>query len=121
GLYLLVKPSGGKWWRYKYRFGGKEKLLALGAYPEISLAEAREKHLDARKALAAGNDPSRTKKEAKAKLALSSRQTFKAVALEWFENRQNKWLPKHSKKIIRCLEADAFPALGARPIADISA
>src|ERR1700677_4117946 len=65
GLYLLVQPSGSKWWRYKYRFAGKEKLLALGAYPDVSLVDARERHSQARKALAAGNDPGEVKKEAK--------------------------------------------------------
>jgi hypothetical protein len=65
GLFLLIQPSGSKWWRFKYRFAGKEKLLALGSYPEVSLAEAREKHFMARKALAAGTDPSGVKQEAK--------------------------------------------------------
>ena len=65
GLYLLVKPNGGKHWRYKYRFAGKEKLLALGTYPDTSLAEARDRHAQARKVLAAGNDPGEVKKEAK--------------------------------------------------------
>src|SRR5476651_316168 len=65
GLFLLVQPTGGKWWRYKYRFAGKEKLLALGAYPDVSLADARERHAQARKVLAAGNDPGEAKKEAK--------------------------------------------------------
>ena len=65
GLFLLVQPAGGKWWRYKYRFAGKEKLLALGSYPDVSLSDARERHSQARKALAAGNDPSEVKKEAK--------------------------------------------------------
>ena len=85
GLFLLLQPAGGKWWRYKYRFLGKEKLLALGSYPDVSLAEARERHVHARKALAAGSDPSEVKKEAKRILLLKHENNFEAIAREWYE------------------------------------
>lgn len=90
GLFLQVQPGGGKWWRYKYRFVGKEKLLALGAYPDVSLAEARERHSQARKALAAGIDPSEVKKEAKRLTILKSENTFETIAREFCENRKHK-------------------------------
>src|SRR4051812_843277 len=86
GLFLLVQPTGGKWWRYKYRFGGKEKTLAIGTYPDTSLADARERHILARKALAAGNDPGEVKKENKRQVLLKSETTFEAIAREWYQN-----------------------------------
>lgn len=98
GLFMLVTPSGSKCWRYKYRFGGKEKLLALGAYPEISLSSAREAHFEARKLLSIGKDPSQVKKEAKRQLTLKHQHTFEAVAREWYQNGLLKWSAKHAKK-----------------------
>ena len=121
GLFLLVQPTGGKWWRYKYRFAGKEKLLALGSYPDVSLAEARERHVQARKALAAGNDPNEVKKEAKRLVVLNSENTFEAIAREWHEQRRHEWIPSHAKSVLIRLEKHAFPKLGNRPIADINA
>jgi hypothetical protein len=120
GLFLLVHPSGNKWWRYKYRFGGKKKLLALGSYPEISLAMARESHFQVRKALAAGNDPAQLKQEAKRLTAVKEENTFEVVAREWHKNRLSKWTPSHGKKVLRRLEVDAFPQIGSRPIAEIT-
>jgi integrase len=121
GLFLLVQPSGGKWWRYKYRFAGKEKLLALGSYPEVTLADARERHLQARKLLSAGKDPSQIKQEAKRQAILSSQQTFEAVALEWHKGRLHNWTETHAKKVLKSFAADVFPKLGSRPIAEITA
>jgi integrase len=121
GLFLLVQPTGGKWWRYKYRFAGREKLLALGSYPDIGLAEARERHLQARKVLATGNDPSEVKKEAKRLAVFSNANTFEAVAREWHTGRVHSWTLKHGQQIMRRLEADIFPKVGNRPIADITA
>ena len=92
GLFLWVQPAGGKWWRYKYRFAGREKLLAIGAYPDVSLAEARERHTAARKSLAAGIDPNEAKKEAKRQILIKSENTFEAIAREWYEQRKNKWV-----------------------------
>jgi integrase len=121
GLFLLVQPNGGKWWRYKFRFQGKEKLLALGSYPDVSLADARDRHAQARKLLASGKDPSREKQEAKRQAVLKSGNTFKAIAEEWHQKRLHKWTPLHAKKIMKSFEADVFPKLGSRPIAEITA
>jgi len=121
GLFLLVQPTGGKWWRYKYRFLGKEKLLALGSYPDVSLAQAREHHAQARKALAAGNDPNEVKKEAKRAAQLNSENTYEAVAREWHEHFKHKWTPGYADAAINRLQNHIFPKLGQRPIADITA
>lgn len=121
GLFLWVQPSGGKWWRYKYRFAGKEKLLALGSYPDVSLAEARERHAQARKLLSAGNDPGEVKKEEKRQALLKSVTTFEAIAREWCESRKHKWVTRYGSAMMTRLEKHVFPKLGDRPIADISA
>lgn len=121
GLFVLVQPSGGKWWRYRYRFGGKEKTLALGTYPDTGLAEARERHLAARKTLAAGNDPGEAKKDTKRQLAIKNANSFETVAREWYESRRHQWTPKHAGQVMARLEKDIFPRIGYRPIADITA
>jgi integrase len=121
GLFLWVQPSGGKWWRYKYRFNGKEKLLALGSYPDVSLAEARERHAQARKTLSNGNDPGEIKKETKRLILLKSVTTFEAIAREWCEGRKHKWVTRYGEAMLTRLENHVFPKLGARPIADITA
>ena len=121
GLYLEILPSGGKYWRLKYRFAGKERRLALGVYPEVSLADARDRRAQARKALAAGNDPAEIKREAKRVLTQKYQSTFEVVAREWHENRLSKWSPKHARKIVNRLERHVFPRIGSRPIAEISA
>lgn len=121
GLFLMVQPTGGKWWRYRYRFGGKEKLLALGTYPDTGLAEARERHATARKTLAAGNDPNEVKKEAKRQLAILSANSFEAVAREWHEKRRHAWTPKHAAQVLVRMEKDVFPRIGYRPIAEVTA
>src|SRR5580700_9185047 len=92
GMFLLVTPSGSKYWRLKYLFTGKEKLLALGVYPEVSLADARERRLQARKMIAAGNDPGEAKKEAKRRAGLKDENAFEMVAREWFEKRKHGWV-----------------------------
>ncbi len=120
GLYLWVQTSGSKWWRYKYRFGDKEKLLALGTYPEVSLAEARGKHAIARKKLAANIDPNDAKKEEKRAALLNSENSFESVAREWHKTKSHGWEPRYSSFIIKRLEGDIFPKLGSRPIKDIS-
>ena len=121
GLYVLVAPSGTKAWRYKYRFGGKEKLLSLGTYPQLSLAKAREAHFLARRLLGEGKDPSHSKKQAKRARELQSKQSFEAVAREWHKSRLAMWTAVHAKKIMNCLEADVLPKIGHLPIAEISA
>ena len=119
GLYLHVKTAG-KYWRYKYRFAGKEKLLALGTYPEISLAEARKVHQTARENLADGIDPSSHKKTKKSANQSNSANSFEAVALEWSKTRRKK-ADSTEKRQRALLEKDLFPFIGSRPIADIDA
>ncbi len=121
GLFLLVTPSGGKWWRLKYRFGGREKLLSLGTYPEISLQEAREKRDQARKQLANDIDPGTNRKAVKAAQVDRDTNTFEVIAREWMDRQAASWAPSHADKIIRRLERDIFPWLGKRPIAEITA
>ncbi|RQR29472.1 tyrosine-type recombinase/integrase [Burkholderia sp. Bp9142] len=121
GLYLLVTPAGGKWWRLKYRFGGKEKSLSMGVYPDISLKEARERRDAARKLLANGVDPGVQRKVQKATANERAANTFEAVAREWYAKHAPSWAPSHGEKIIRRLERDVFPWIGARPIADVKA
>ena len=121
GMFLLVAPSGSKYWRLKYVFAGKEKLLALGVYPEVSLGDARERRLRARKTLAAGNDPGEAKKEAKRVAVLKTENAFETLAREWFEQRKHEWAASSSKTMLARLERHVFPKLGTRPIADIKA
>jgi integrase len=119
GLYLLIMPSGSKLWRYKYRYGGKEKSLALGQYPLISLSEAREARDKARKQLAAYKDPSLEKQEEKRQALANTNNTFEAVAREWFEKNKSKWTSKHAQTIWNRLERDLFPAFGNVSLKDI--
>ncbi len=119
GLYLLVTPDGSKYWRQKYRYFDKEKLLAFGVYPLVSLADAREKRETAKKQLISGNDPSSVKRSDRRQAMQAAANTFRAVALEWHENQNGKWTPKHSANVMRRLEIDIFPHVGSRPIAEI--
>lgn len=119
GLYLFVQPDGARYWRLKYYYLGKEKLLALGVYPIVTLAEAREKRDQAKKLLANGQDPSGAKKEEKRLAIRKSKNTFEAVAREWHENQKGKWTPRHAENVMRRLEIDIFPYIGSRPIIDI--
>jgi integrase len=121
GLFLIVTPSGGKWWRFKYRFGGKEKLLSFGTYPEVSLKESRVKRDEARKQVAAGIDPGEHRKAHKAAKLDRASNSFEIVAREWFTKYSVNWVASHADKIIRRLEKDVFPWLGGRPIAEITA
>lgn len=121
GLFLLIMPSGSKYWRLKYFFASKEKLLALGVYPEISLAEARERRAQARKVLAVGNDPGEVKKETKRLAVLNQENTFEAIAREWHEKRKHEWKPHYAREVLHRLETHVLPKLGKRPIADIDA
>ncbi|MBV6500989.1 MAG: Prophage integrase IntS [Prosthecobacter sp.] len=121
GLFLLVTASGSKYWRFKYYFGGKEKLLALGVYPEVSLIDARERRLQARKALAAGNDPGEVKRENKRLTVLNSEHAFEPIAREWFAQRKHEWAEGTAKIILKRLETHVFPKLGKRAIKEITA
>jgi integrase len=119
GLYVLVNPNGSRWWRLKYRSGGKEKGLSLGVYPEVGLKDARAKRDEMRRQLAAGIDPGRVRSAAKA--AQTGSNSFEAVAREWIAKFSPTWAPSHSSKVVRRLERDVFPWMGSRPIGDITA
>jgi integrase len=121
GLYVEVAPSGGKWWRLKYRFAEKEKRLSLGVYPEVSLKEARLKRDDARRLLASGIDPSEHRQQSKSARVEQAANGFEAIARERYAKFSQNWVDSHSSKILRRLERDIFPWLGARPIASITA
>jgi integrase len=132
GLFLLVAPAGGKWWRLKYRFGGKEKQLSLGTYPDVPLAGhknkqtgewidgARDKRDQARHLLANGIDPGDIRKAAKVAGADRAANSFEMVAREWFVKYSPSWNEHHADRIIRRLERDIFPWLGGRPIAEVT-
>jgi integrase len=121
GLYLEVSPTGGKLWRFKYRFGGKEKRIGLGKYPDTGLKAARERRDEARKLLASGVDPSAHRKAQKDSRAFVASNSFEVVAREWFSKKASGWAPSHAKTVIARLENDIFPYLGGRPISEITA
>jgi len=121
GLYLQIEPTGGKLWRYKYRFDGKEKLLAFGKYPDVTLHEVRRRHQEAREQLTQGIDPGAVKKAQKAAGAERTANSFEVVAREWFEVWKVDKAETHYKKVIGRLEKDAFPYIGGRPVNEISA
>lgn len=121
GLYLEISPAGGKLWRFKYRFMGKEKRLALGAYPDVGLKSARERRDEARRLLAEGIDPGLHKKATKVAIASNAENTFEVVAREWWAKQSVAWSSSYANKVLRLLERDVFPWIGARPIANITA
>lgn len=121
GLYLEVSPAGGKWWRLKYRFDGKEKRLSLGVYPDVSLKDARERRDASRKLLADGVDPSENRKAVKAARMDRAANSFEVVTREWFAKYSSTWAANHGDRIIRRFERDIFPWIGGRPIAEITA
>jgi integrase len=120
GLYLLTTPQGGKYWRFKYQFDGKEKLLALGTYPEISLADARHRRDEVRKQVAHGIDPSVFRKAQK-QAKTAETETFEVIAREWHTKFTPTWAESHSNLIIQALKKDVFPWMGNHPIAEIDA
>ena len=119
GLYLEIAPSGSKWWRFKFTFAQKENRISLGVYPDISLAEARERRDATRKLLANGVNPSLHRKLEKARNIAAAANTFEAVAREWFAKHSPRWAASHSDKLLRRLERDIFPWIGPRPIGEI--
>ncbi len=121
GLYLEVSPAGGKWWRLKYRFNGKEKRLSLGVYPDVPLKTARDKRDEARKLLALGTDPSENRKAIKSGRMDRAANSFEVLAREWFAKYSTNWAATHSDRIIARFERDVFPWIGGRPIAEITA
>ncbi|CAD5730886.1 tyrosine-type recombinase/integrase [Escherichia coli] len=119
GLYVEVAPNGSRYWRMKYRIAGKEKRLAFGVYPDVSLADAREKRDAAKKILAAGGDPGETKKAEKLAQKLNTENTFEVIAREWHQSKADRWSLRYRAEIIDTFEKDIFPYIGKRPIADI--
>ncbi len=121
GMYLEVTATGGKYWRLKYRHGGKEKRLAAGVYPDVSLAQARDARDTARKVLAAGDDPAQLKRDAKLTKAIDDANNFEKVARQWWAHWRGPKSPRHADDVLRRLEADVFPELGGRPVASVTA
>lgn len=121
GLYLEVHPSGGKYWRWKYRFAGKEKRISLGTYPDVPLAQARLDRDKARATLKEGHDPVQLRKDTKLARHIAIGTTFEAVARSWFEHWKGPRSPRHAEYVLRRLEVDVFPVLGAKPVGDITA
>jgi integrase len=111
GLYLLVAPNGGRYWRFNYRFACKQKTLALGVYPDVGLAKARERHREARRLLVDGHDPGKERRTAG--------KTFEEVAREWHAHWKGNRHERHAHYVLRRLETDIFPELGALPLSDI--
>lgn len=121
GLYLLVHHNGSKYWRLRYRLAGREKLYAIGLYPEIPLTEARELAAQARKLVKAGRDPVTEQRAAEATAAVRTATTFEAVAREWIEKRREKWSSTYTDKVSEILRKDLFPRIGGLPIAEVKA
>lgn len=121
GLFLPVYPGGSKLWRMKYRFDGKEKLLAIGSYDQgVSLRKAREERGKARNPLVEGIDPGASRKKAKQAEREQAESTFRAIALNWAETYGARWTESHRARVVASLEADAFSALGDLPIKEIT-
>jgi integrase len=121
GMYLEVMPAGGRYWRLKYRHDGKEKRLSLGVYPETGLALARQRRDDARRVLAAGQDPSLVRREARDLAAREAESSFEAVARAWHAAWRAARTDHHADYVLRRLVADVFPEIGSRPVADVTA
>lgn len=121
GLYLWITPAGGKLWRWAYAFSGKEKLMSFGKYPEVPLALARERHLEARKLLATGIDPMAQRKAEKTAQMTLSANSFQNIASLWLEHWKDGKSPRHVDCVKRRMEADILPCLGARSITEIEA
>lgn len=117
GLFLHISPSGGKHWRLKYRFQGKEKLASFGAYPQVTLQDARRQREEALSLLAGGNDPAVRRKVRQVR----EKDAFEAIAREWHKRFGPRWAPKHAETILRRLEADVFSSIGGLPVAGVSA
>jgi len=120
GLYLEISPKGGKWWRLKYRYHGKEKRISLGVYPDVSLKMARDRRGDARTLLADGIDPSEHKKAQKQAQKEMITNTFEALAREWHDKKSTIWTKRHALGVMKRLELNVFSRLGNRPVAEIT-
>ncbi len=116
GLYLEVWTNGAKYWRYKYRIHNKEKLISLGVYPEITLAEARKRCLNHRELITQNIDPSTAKKDAKREARRNVENSFEVVARQWHDIFKHKWTERHAGTVLHRLEVDIFPEIGSYPI-----
>ncbi|UJP04501.1 MAG: integrase arm-type DNA-binding domain-containing protein [Nitrosomonas sp.] len=121
GLALLVKSSGAKWWRYRYRFNGTPKMLSIGVYPDVSLKEARNQHARLKELLAQGIDPSENRKEEKQQAAIAAANSFESVARLWWNHWKHDKTERHADQTIRRMEADIFPIIGHKPVNEITA
>jgi len=121
GLHLFVSPAGGKLWRFRYEFGGKEKLLSLGQYPAVSLLDARKARDEAKATLRAGKDPSIAKRLQKLSGATNASTTFELIAREWHTLQKPGWVARHADDVIDSLEREVFPEIGNAPIREIGA
>ena len=121
GLYLWVYADGRKYWRLRYWLNSVEKSLSLGVYPEVSLKDARTKRADSRKIMEANRDPSAERKADKLRQKIAAENSFEAVAREWYGKQLHTWVPGHAADVLRRLEANAFPFIGARPISLLDA
>jgi len=120
GLYIEVRPDGSKYWRQAYRFAGKQKTIAHGVYPNVTLKDARRKRDEAKALLESGLDPAQQRKVEKLTAVLSSANTFEAVAIEWQQQHEQRWAPITANKIKAGMRAHVFPSIGALPISDVT-
>jgi integrase len=120
GLYVLVRPDGRRYWRFKYYVDGVEKLISFGVYPTVTLAMARKRRQGARESVETGHDPSVQRQQSRAARRNAASNTFEKVARDWFSKRSKSWAASNATKILSRLERDAFPWLGASPISDIT-
>ncbi|HAU3159763.1 TPA: tyrosine-type recombinase/integrase [Salmonella enterica subsp. houtenae] len=119
GLSLLIEPNGSKSWRFRYRFAGKPKMISLGVYPTITLADARSRRDDARKLVAEGKNPSEVRKEQKIALQTESESAFEKIATEWHQMKSAKWSEGYASDIMEAFKNDIFPYVGTRPVGEI--
>lgn len=119
GLSLLIEPNGSKSWRFRYRFAGKPKMISLGVYPTITLADARSRRDDARKLVAEGKNPSEVRKEQKIALQTESESAFEKIATEWHQMKSAKWSEGYASDIMEAFQNDIFPDVGTRPVGEI--
>jgi integrase len=118
---LLIQPYGSRLWRWKYRYDGREKLAAIGVYPEVGLADARERRDELRRLLSSGIDPAAHRKATRVARSTAAENSLEVVAREWFQKMSPGWVEKHRIKIIQRLERDVFPWVGSRPVAEVTA
>ena len=121
GMFLMIKPNGSRWWRFSYRFDGKQKQLSLGTYPDTTLANARKQCREARELLAEGFDPSIERQNAKAMRKELLANSFEAVARDWLKRKEGDWSQTNIHKVTRQLEVNIFPWIGKHPISEIKA